>query len=241
MSWIQAVKGYFPTAVSRQQLFDRANLALTKKGLTSNNTLFAECLCRDEINKSAIRQMGRRWGESFNLSGLAGFPISGVTGFSAYANHVPDNGYLFVLFGPHVGVDSEGKIGSIKREGMAGASSSCGSLLHYMSKVTQSSDYFPKFESYDAGQYLVESSLHGEQQKFLKANDPITAITELAFEKIEQNLLDVIARVSPANDIYLLGGILVNSPAEQEDHFVLKSALHKGKDSADYNRGWVEA
>jgi hypothetical protein len=42
---------------------------------------------------------------------LAGIPFTGKTGFTAFSHHIPDNGNLFVLFAPHVGISKSGRIG----------------------------------------------------------------------------------------------------------------------------------
>jgi len=51
------------------------------------------------------------------LSGLAGLPFVGKAGWGAFSHHVPDDGNIVVLFAPHVGIDSFGNVGKIRREG----------------------------------------------------------------------------------------------------------------------------
>ena len=51
------------------------------------------------------------------MGGLAGFPFGGVTGFGAMAHHIPDNGSCLVVYGPHVGIDSRGIVGTVERRG----------------------------------------------------------------------------------------------------------------------------
>ena len=63
------------------------------------------------------------------LGGLGGIPFAGKSGFGAYLHHVPDSGKLLVFFAPHVGIDSQGKIGSLQRDGQATVSSACGAAI----------------------------------------------------------------------------------------------------------------
>ena len=42
------------------------------------------------------------------MGGLGGLPFVGKTGFNAYAQHVPKEGNLFILFAPHVGLSPDG-------------------------------------------------------------------------------------------------------------------------------------
>ena len=61
--------------------------------------------------------------------GLAGLPFAGKSGFGAYLHHVPDEGKLLVVFAPHVGVDAEGKIGGLQRDGQVKVSNACGAAI----------------------------------------------------------------------------------------------------------------
>ena len=49
------------------------------------------------------------------MGGLGGVPFIGKSGFGAYGHHVPDNGKMFILFAPHIGL-SNCKLGEIDRE-----------------------------------------------------------------------------------------------------------------------------
>eukprot|EP00042_Codosiga_hollandica_P041838 m.376635 g.376635 ORF g.376635 m.376635 type:complete len:158 (+) comp56190_c0_seq6:469-942(+) len=58
------------------------------------------------------------WGEMFLMGGLAGIPFCGKTGFTAFSHHVPNNGNIFILFAPHVGITRVGeRCGLIGRHG----------------------------------------------------------------------------------------------------------------------------
>jgi hypothetical protein len=51
------------------------------------------------------------------MGGLSGIPFVGSTGFNAFAHHVPENGNILVMFGPHVSVSPNGNIGFYERIG----------------------------------------------------------------------------------------------------------------------------
>jgi hypothetical protein len=63
------------------------------------------------------------------FTGLAGLPFAGKSGFGAYLHHVPDNGKLLVIFAPHVGIDAEGQIGGLQRDGQLKVSNACGAAI----------------------------------------------------------------------------------------------------------------
>ena len=66
----------------------------------------------------------------FPLAGLAGLPFTGKTGWGAFSSHVPTpDGNIVVMFAPHVGIDRDGVVGSIHRDGLAKNSSACGASI----------------------------------------------------------------------------------------------------------------
>jgi len=107
---------------------------LSAEGFDADNTLYADCSCPDEINhddpdEDITSLMTKRWGEIFPLAGLAGFPFTGRTGWGAFSAHVPTDGHIMVLYAPHVGVDCNGKVGSIHRYGQDADSAACGAAI----------------------------------------------------------------------------------------------------------------
>ena len=61
--------------------------SLHSLGFTARNTLFAHSVCSDEVNhkdEQLVDLMVSRWGEGFELGGLAGVPFAGKSGFRAY-------------------------------------------------------------------------------------------------------------------------------------------------------------
>jgi hypothetical protein len=64
------------------------------------------------------------------MAGLAGFPFTGKSGFGAFSSHCPKDGNIVILFAPHVGIDSNGSVGKIKRNGHEDCTSACGAAIH---------------------------------------------------------------------------------------------------------------
>ena len=73
--------------------------------------------------------MVSRWQEGFSLGGLGGLPFAGKSGFRAFLHHVPDSGRLLVLFAPHGGIDAEGRVGALQRDGQVEVSKACGAAV----------------------------------------------------------------------------------------------------------------
>merc|ERR1712003_423549 len=101
-------------------------------------TLLASSLCCDEVNRVLEKDFSAIYGDNFSMGGLAGFAFGGVTSFGAMAHHIPKDGSCLVVYGPHVGVDSDGVVGKIDRRGRDATGAWCGSAAAaagYVSKV----------------------------------------------------------------------------------------------------------
>jgi len=114
-------------------------------GFTDDNTIFTDCSCPDEINhddpcEDISSLFSKRWGEVFPLSGLAGLPFTGKTGWGAFSSHCPKDGHICILFAPHVGVDAEGNVGKVVRDGHETASSACGAAIGAYNAAMESTD-----------------------------------------------------------------------------------------------------
>jgi len=124
----------FPGAMPGHVIEGKAYDCLKEHGFTADNTLFADCSCPDEVNHDDPEDdissiFTKRWGEVFNLGGLAGLPFTGKTGWGAFSAHCPKDGNIVVLFAPHVGISSDGEVGKVYRTGQDHSSSACGASI----------------------------------------------------------------------------------------------------------------
>jgi hypothetical protein len=87
---------HFPGAMAGSAILKLVAATTKARGLTSENTLFAQSICPDEINHEegdVSTLFASFFGEEcFHLSGLSGIPFTGKTGFGAFSHHVPDDG-----------------------------------------------------------------------------------------------------------------------------------------------------
>jgi hypothetical protein len=118
----KALSEHFDGSMTGFDIEKIAYLKLKELGFTDENTLFSESSCPDEVNhdnptEDITAMFALRWGEVFPLGGLAGFPFTGKTGWGAFSSHVPKNGNIAVLYAPHVGIDKDGNVGKVSREG----------------------------------------------------------------------------------------------------------------------------
>lgn len=56
---------------------------LEHRDFTPENSIHMISLCRDEITRDLVEELDSLWGQSFNISSLAGLVLCGCTSFKA--------------------------------------------------------------------------------------------------------------------------------------------------------------
>ena len=220
---------YFPTAMLSSDADKAIARALGKRDFTPENTLFAHSICSDEVNnrkEQLIPLMMNRWKEGFFLGGLGGLPFAGKSGFGAYLHHVPDNGKLLIFFAPHVGIDADGRVGVLQRDGQASVSTACGAavgaykalqkkkkspvdpLLILESLKREDDDLFDPQIQEIVG--LLAPRLEGIED----SADSIAFITYQMFAIIRDLMYSIIQQTADLHDyaaeVSVVGGIMIN-------------------------------
>jgi len=127
---LASIEKSFPGAVTNTTLISQIQSKLSSHGYGRGNTLVATSLCADEVNRTLEADLSKAFDmPNFSMGGLAGFPFGGITAFGAMASHIPDGGHCLVVYGPHVGVDSTGAVGTVERQGRAAGGACCGSAV----------------------------------------------------------------------------------------------------------------
>ena len=119
------IQKHFPGAVPIEEGMETILKKLKQAGFTGDNSRLGFSTCPDEINQAG-EFLETEYGNGFALGGLAGYPFTEETGFSAYAHHTPSG--LVIVYGPHVGVDGR-MVGRILRKGMDHPTAACGSAI----------------------------------------------------------------------------------------------------------------
>lgn len=219
---------YFPGAKSSSAMDSTIWKALSARGYTKDNTLFGMSVCSDEVNfhdSEIIDLLKQRWGETFSLGGLAGLPFAGKAGLSAYAHHVPDEGKLFILFAPHVGVGIDGKVGALERDGIAETSSACGAAVGAFKVLSK-----PGVSAPNAVSDLADLQFEYIKLKLAEKLDGVTSsANELAFvtyqmyQMVQEAMLQQISAVpgiwDDCSELAVLGGIQINRFEGRGDAF----------------------
>jgi Limiting CO2-inducible proteins B/C beta carbonyic anhydrases len=160
---VQKIQECFPGAQTNAALMESIRVSLEDHGF-GNSSLVATSLCCDEVNRTLEKDLAGLYGSYFAMGGLAGVPFGGVTAFGAMAHHIPDSGSCLLVYGPHVGVNSHGVVGTVDRRGRCKGGSCCGSAVAaaaYVKGVVQECQkpLCPPTEAYDAQQFFVGNML----------------------------------------------------------------------------------
>jgi hypothetical protein len=217
----------YPNALTNEQLINKVKTMLADYNY-GKSTLVATSLCCDEVNRPLEEDLQAAFGDHFNMGGLAGFPFGGVTGFSAMAHHIPDGGSCLVVYGPHVGVDADGKVGTVNRRGRMKGGSCCGSAVAaaiYVNSVMKGGDKakLPVCPS-DAQQAYVGDMLLPYGERLEEAKEPMVELPHALFEAQDELMQKIITKgckeVAGRGKIALLGGIQINTPEGLPDYFL---------------------
>eukprot|EP01006_Ploeotia_vitrea_P030061 TRINITY_DN62521_c0_g1_i1.p1 TRINITY_DN62521_c0_g1~~TRINITY_DN62521_c0_g1_i1.p1 ORF type:complete len:571 (+),score=96.70 TRINITY_DN62521_c0_g1_i1:31-1713(+) len=232
----QILRNYFPTALQCNKLADRALAILAARGFNGDNTLFAHSTCVDEVNNSDPNAITPRLhaaygGASFPLGGLAGVPWAGKTGFGAFSAHIPDGGNAFVLFAPHIGINTS-QLGKLLRVGQKNASTCCGAGVAAWNQIKGGGAGSGDVDPYDYQQSTLVSLIcercrqNEVLKKMLASGDAksaedesraLFAVGQIIYE-ISCDYMRNMYKQPPGGDIVFMGGIQINI-AECTDYF----------------------
>jgi len=213
----------FPNSFAGKPLEAKVYEQLAKRGWNAKNTLLAHSSCPDEVNYDAdtdfVNVLHNRFGKRFTLGGLAGMAFAGKTGWSAFSHHTPDdNGNILILYGPHVGVSSDGKAGYVNREGQLHASTCCGAAIAaFNAKSVPTGDEW----MHDMQQIALTKLLAPYREKIAQADDPMVELAYANFEVSHEFIRNqVTSPQKVCKEIAIIGGIMLNLPGHIPDRFI---------------------
>jgi len=213
-TFTEALQKLYPGAIECKEFLGRLSSVCHKQGFTKENTIAMYSVCRDELNRSFTNEFEKHWGNSFDISSLAGMVFCGRTGLAAGMSHAPIEAgrarYVFWV-GPHIAISSSGEVGKVMRHGIDAPSHACGALLKFHDEILNGQiDVKP--DDSDLEQGLVKRFLLGELRY---GNVPslvdLTAIALTCVNKMfDTTLKDT---VHPAESNYVVAsGVLIHGP-----------------------------
>ena len=221
------VKEVFPGALSNAELVNKVSQTLESNGFKSKETLVATSLCCDEVNRPLELAFDEKYDTNFNMGGLAGFPFGGAVSFGAMSAHIPDGGSTLMVYGPHVGVDSTGAVGTVERRGRAKGGSCCGSAVAasgYVASVLKGEEPATLPEDViDAQQYFVGKMLLPYAEQLEEAEDKMVELPYALYGAQSELVTRIVeGGASGVGDgqIAVLGGIQINTPPGFTDYYM---------------------
>ena len=232
---ISNIQKYFPGAITNTKLIDH----IKQKNLDRDKTHFTLSICCDEINheKGDLPDLCRELlGEVFQMGGLGGIPFAGITGLGATLHHVPENGTLFILYAPHVGISLDGKIGDYNRFGLTPAGHACGAAIgaynkltnlnkYEMSSLCNNNHFDPQFDYISKQLSKHMDNINSTTDTNLKNTNIASAMYLIIQEWIDQFKIEF-KKQHHIKKLILLGGIVINVSSNPqnstEDYFLIK-------------------
>lgn len=133
----------------------------------------------------------------------------------AFASHVPDEGAVFIFYGPHIGISKEGIVGEINRFGQNKNSSCCGAAKGALNKLFDNSIEPGNITEMDYQMNTIEQILYNEKDRILSHNIPLYEATEVVYEAIDQRIQKLVSATEYSCKYVILAGIiLINSDSD---------------------------
>jgi hypothetical protein len=147
------------------------------------------------------------------------------------AHHIPDGGSCLVVYGPHVGIDSMGSVGTVNRRGRAKGGACCGSAAAALGKIKKGAmvpktddSAPPAVDSLDAQQAYVNAQLAPYGERLLAADDKNIELPYALYDAQKKMMDGIVSKGASAMEgngyIAMLGGIQINTPDNLSDYFL---------------------
>jgi len=218
----RAINSCFPASVPGLAVLQRTKHTLLQHGMTAENTLYGQSICSDEINNmpgTMADYFKTYFGKVFPFGGISGAPFVGKTGFGAFSAHVPKDGHILIVYGPHVGVSEEGNVGEILRLGQDKCSTACGALVAAYNSCCAGKHGKVHEQDQDMQQNWLREQMLPYTKSIKDAANPMAALAVHSFEIVHQKMMSIVNTNFGSGKLVLLGGVQINTPLGYEDHF----------------------
>lgn len=210
---LDVIHKWYPKAIttidSVNKLIDFVEAELD---IEPKQVMLADSICSDDVNSIQYPARTQEFLGPFKMGGLDGFPFTGLTGMGAFASHVPDEGAVFIYYGPHIGITKDGTIGEIHRIGQSKNSGCCGAAKGALAKLMNNQITAGNITELDYQMNTIEQILFNEKERVLNAKTPLFEATEVIYEAIDVRINELVEKTNyNCNYVILVGAILINS------------------------------
>lgn len=210
------IQKWYPKAITTIDSVNRIiDFVENELDLETNQIMLADSVCSDDVNSIQYPARTQEFLGPFKMGGLDGFPFTGLTGMGAFASHVPDDGAVFIYYGPHIGVTKTGTIGEIQRIGQSKHSSCCGAAKGALGKLINNQITAGNVTELDYQMNTIEQILLNAKDRVLQAKTPLFEATEVIYEAIDKRINELVDKTKyNCNYVILVGAILINSDSD---------------------------
>lgn len=218
------IRKWYPNAIttidSVNQLIDFIE---EKLGLEPTQVMLADSICSDDVNSIQYPARAHELLGPFKMGGLDGFPFTGLTGMGAFASHVPDQGAVFIYYGPHIGITKTGTIGEIHRFGQSKNSGCCGAAKGALAKLLNNQIIEGNVTDLDYQMNTIEQILLKQKDRIINAKTPLFEATEVIYEAIDKRINELVEKTNYAcKYVILMGAVLINSDSDMGSYTATK-------------------
>lgn len=210
------IRQWYPNAITT---IDSVNSLIDfveeKLSLEPSQVMLADSLCCDDVNSIQYPSRAQDLLGPFKMGGLDGYPFAGLTGMGAFASHVPDNGAVFIYYGPHIGISKEGVVGEIHRFGQSRNTGCCGAAKGALQKLLNHQIQEGHITEIDYQMNTLEQIVFKEKARISAAKNPLIEATEVIYEAIDKRMNELVESTSfKCKYIIMMGAILINSDSD---------------------------
>ena len=206
----QAFPGAVPSAIFADSIF---NYLKSHYHMEAKDILLGVSTCVDDIIYTKNFHRHPEIKGPFHMGGLAGLPFSGISGLNAFSHHVPEDGVMILMIGPHIGYSAESGWGSMLRPGQREPSSCCGALVGTLSNLEKGNirPGILEEDDYQGGKISQFALQHS--QEILDSPIPLITLTKLISVEAEAEIRRYMPRVDLSHEHYIvaIGMVLINT------------------------------
>ena len=213
---LKIIRQWYPNAITTIDSVNRfIDFIEEHLDLEPEQVMLADSVCSDDVNSIQYPARTKELLGPFKMGGLDGFPFTGLTGMGAFASHVPDNGAVFIYYGPHIGITKTGTIGEIHRFGQHKNSGCCGAAKGALAKLMNDQIVEGNVTDLDYQMNTLEQILLKQKERILSAKTPLFEATEVIYEAIDARICELVSKTTyNCKYVILMGAVLINSDTD---------------------------
>jgi Limiting CO2-inducible proteins B/C beta carbonyic anhydrases len=215
-----AIRNNFSGAVPFDSYIDSLIFFLyTVHNIERDKILLGQSSCTDDVINTKDSFIDHGVKGPFNLGGLAGLPFTGITGFHAFVDHVPDSGAALIFVGPHIGYSEKEGWGKIERQGQALPTACCGAIAQALEKLKKPRAIVKKTPGFaDYQEEVIEQFALKHKREILGSQDPLITFTKLIYKEAETRIVSYPISETKFKHLILVVGIIINTDQSNPDY-----------------------